>query len=179
MAALLGSKMPLSEASAVLQRLTGVALPRATLDREAQRQGERAEAKRAELDLALPTAEGARSQSRGPTPAPFTLVIEIDAWNIRERDDWGQSARQRVQGREPPRWHWVYGATCFRLEDRVQKGQRAIILSRGTVMTRGGTGRAAAAVVGRGEAARAGPGRARASSGRRGGLDLEPGDGPV
>ena len=38
MAALLGSKMPISEASAVIKRLTGVDLPRPTLDREAKRQ---------------------------------------------------------------------------------------------------------------------------------------------
>jgi len=42
MAALLASKMPVSEASVVLEHLTGVKLPRATLDREARRQGERA-----------------------------------------------------------------------------------------------------------------------------------------
>ena len=42
MAALLASKMPVEEASLVLERLTGVKLPRATLDREARRQGERA-----------------------------------------------------------------------------------------------------------------------------------------
>ena len=138
MAALLGSKMPLTEASAVLQRLTGVELPRATLDREAQRQGERAEELRETLDAAMKTAAGARAQNQVATSSPFTLVLEIDAWNIRERDAWGQSARRRARGLEPPRWHWVYGATCFRLDQRVRKGQRAIILSRGTVMTRAG-----------------------------------------
>lgn len=49
MAALVGSKMPMTEASAVVQRLTGVELPRATLDREARRQGQRAEEKREQL----------------------------------------------------------------------------------------------------------------------------------
>jgi hypothetical protein len=39
MAALLASKMPVSEAGAALEHLTGVKLPRATLDREARRQG--------------------------------------------------------------------------------------------------------------------------------------------
>jgi hypothetical protein len=39
MAALLASKMPVADASAVLAHLTGVKLPRATLDREAKRQG--------------------------------------------------------------------------------------------------------------------------------------------
>ena len=69
---------------------------------------------------------------------PFTLVIEIDAWNIRERDHWGQSQQQRAKGIEPERWHWVYGGTCFRLEQRRQTNSgRPFILSRGTVMTRG------------------------------------------
>jgi hypothetical protein len=138
MAALMGSKMPIGEAGAVIKRLTGVGLSRATLDREAKRQGDRAERKRKKLDEEMRTAEGARAQGQGLSTAPFTLVIEIDAWNIRERDDWGKSARQRAQGTEPERWHWVYGATCFRLEDRITKGDRAMILSRGTVMTRGG-----------------------------------------
>ena len=39
----LASKMPVEDASAVLEHLTGVKLPRATLDREARRQGERAQ----------------------------------------------------------------------------------------------------------------------------------------
>ncbi len=43
MAALLASKMPVEEASVVLERLTGVKLPRATLDREARRLGQRAQ----------------------------------------------------------------------------------------------------------------------------------------
>jgi hypothetical protein len=50
MAALVASKMPVGEASAVLERLTGVKLPRATLDREARRQGKRAEDKRQTMD---------------------------------------------------------------------------------------------------------------------------------
>lgn len=138
MAALLGSKMPISEASAVIKRLTGVDLPRPTLDREAKRQGRRAERKRDKLDEQMRTAAGAQAQGQGMTGQPFTLVLEIDTWNIRERDEWGKTDRQRVKGTEPERWHWVYGATCFRLEDRVSKGDRALILSRGTVMTRGG-----------------------------------------
>ena len=55
-------------------------------------------------------------------------MIELDAWNIRERDDWGQSAQQRAAGQEPSRWHWVYGGTCFRLDQRVASdGGRARI----------------------------------------------------
>jgi len=43
MAALVGSKMPIAEASAVIERLTGVTLPQSTLHREAARQGKRAQ----------------------------------------------------------------------------------------------------------------------------------------
>ena len=138
MAALVASKMPPAEASAVIERLTGVKLPRATLDREARRQGQRAEKKRAQLDEQMRQAAGVQQVLALPEQ-PFTLVIELDAWNIRERDDWGQSAQVRAAGQEPQRWHWVYGGTCFRLDQRVQsEGGRPRILSRGTVMTRQG-----------------------------------------
>jgi len=138
MAALLASKMPVSEASAVLEHLTGVKLPPATLDREARRQGQRAERKRKELDEQMSAGKGS-AQCVSIGQQSFTLVIEIDAWNIRERDHWGQSEQQRAKGTEPERWHWVYGGTCFRLDQRSQTDSgRPIILSRGTVMTRGG-----------------------------------------
>jgi hypothetical protein len=138
MAALVASKMPVAEASAVLEHLTGVQLPPATLDREARRQGQRAERKRKELDEQMCAGQG--SQQCVPLGAnPFTLVIEVDAWNIRERDHWGQSQQRRANGMEPERWHWVYGGTCFRLDQRTRTDTgRSIILSRGTVMTRGG-----------------------------------------
>lgn len=138
MAALTVSKMPVKEASAVIERLTGVKLPPATLDRETRRQGQRADQKRTQLDEQMRTAQGVQQMLPRPE-TPFTLVIELDAWNIRERDAWGQSATQRAAGQEPSRWHWVYGGTCFRLDQRVESnGGRARILSRGTVMTRGG-----------------------------------------
>jgi hypothetical protein len=138
MAALVASKLPVAEASAVLEHLTGVKLPPATLDREARRQGKRAERKRKELDQQMNAGQGA-GQCVPLEEKPFTLVIEMDAWNIRERDDWGRSREQRAKGLEPARWHWVYGGTCFRLDQRVQSQTgRSLILSRGTVMTLGG-----------------------------------------
>jgi len=120
-------------------------LPRATLDREARRQGQRAEDQRQKLDAQM--SQGTGTEQLVPelrqreTVAPFTLVIELDAWNIRERNDrdWGQAEALRQKGQEPEWWHWVYGGTCFRLSQRVQTaGGRSLILSRGTVMTRGG-----------------------------------------
>ncbi len=138
MAALTVSKMPVKEASAVIERLTGVKLPPATLDREARSQGQRADRKRKQLDEQMRTGQGL-PQMLPEVEEPFTLVIELDAWNIRERDGWGQSQQQRAAGQEPQRWHWAYGGTCFRLDHRVaSEGGRAHILSRGTVMTRGG-----------------------------------------
>ena len=137
-AALLVSKMPVADAADVLERLTGLPVPRATLGRLARRQGQRAEQKRAQLDAQMRTGAGAAQQGPAP-PAPFTQVIEVDAWNIRERDAWGQTQALRAQGRTPERWHWVYGGTCFTLNQRAQtEGGRAEIVSRGYVMTRGG-----------------------------------------
>jgi hypothetical protein len=145
MAALVVSKLPVGEASAVLERLTGVKLPRATLDREARRQGQRAENQRQVMDEQM--SQGAGTEQLVPelrlraAIEPFILVIELDAWNIRERNaaDWGQVEQLRQKGQEPEWWHWVYGGTCFRLSQRVQTpGGRSLILSRGTVMTRGG-----------------------------------------
>src|SRR4029077_18741646 len=79
MAALTVSKMPVKEASAVIERLTGVKLPPATLDREARRQGQRAGKKRGQLDGQMRTGQGGQQQF-ALRQEPFTLVIELDAW---------------------------------------------------------------------------------------------------
>ena len=135
MAALLASKMPVSEASVVLERLTGVKMPRATLDREAQRQGERAQRLRDELDRHA----SAQKTQLELTLEPYQMIIQMDAWSIRERDDWGCSAALRRACKEPERWHWVYTGTCFRLDHRAQTaGGRPVIIERGFVATRGG-----------------------------------------
>jgi len=138
MAALLASKMPVSEASAVLEHLTGVKLPRATLDREARRQGQRAQRVRRPED-----ERACQSQGRLVQPEvvlePYQLIIQLDAWDIRERDQWGQSEKLRRRGKEPDRWHWVYTGTCFRLNQRGQTaGGRPVISERGFVATREG-----------------------------------------
>lgn len=135
MAALLASKMPVAEASVVLEHLTGLELPRATLDREAKRQGERAQQLRAKLDQQAATEK----RQLELTLEPYQMIIQLDAWNIRERDGWGQSAALRRAGEEPERWHWVYTGTCFRLDHRGQTaGGRPVISERGFVATRAG-----------------------------------------
>ena len=134
-AALLVSKMPVEDASLVLEHLTGIKLPRATLDREARRQGERAQRLRTQMDQHAATDK----RQLELTLEPYQMIIQMDAWNIRERDGWGQSAALRRAGKEPERWHWVYTGTCFRLDHRGKTaGGRPVITERGYVSTRGG-----------------------------------------
>jgi hypothetical protein len=138
--ALLVTKMPPEQAVLVAERF-GLDLSRCTLHREAHRQGLKAQTARAQANAQLDTWEDiqalATRQAEGPPLQPFTLVMEIDAWNIRERDDWGQTAALRAQHQDPSRWHWVYMATVFRLDHRGQTaGERAVISQRGYVATR-------------------------------------------
>ena len=141
LSALLVSKMPAEQAVAVAERL-GLDLSRCFLHREAHRQGLKAQEHRARAVVELDTWEDIQKLGRyseGPSPQPFTLVIEIDAWNIRERDDWGQTEAIRKAGKKLERWHWVYLATVFRLSHRGQTaGERAVITERGFVATRQG-----------------------------------------
>jgi hypothetical protein len=147
MCALLVSKMPAEQAEAICLRVTGRCLSRSTLGREAHRQGQRAIQVReglVEAPVSLPPPGSAWTALAGESsPPPFTLIIQIDSWNIRERDHWGQTQRRGKRKQELNRWHWVYTGTCFRLEQRCRKGrhpdkQRAIITDRSYVATRGG-----------------------------------------
>ena len=144
---MLVSKMPAEQAEALSLRVTGRSLSRCTLAREAQRQGESALVVRQRLvdaPVGLPSESKNKAARAGdPPPEPFTLVIQIDAWNIRERDHWGQTRKMRQRRQELKRWHWVYTATCFRLNHRCTKGRfktklRALITERSYVATRGG-----------------------------------------
>jgi hypothetical protein len=139
--ALMVLKTPCGQAQEDVRRMTGLNIGQATLHREARRQGERALQIR-QADVALSdTLEGLRtlSQRAAAPQKPFTLVIEIDAWNIRERDHWGQTKRLRKKGEDPSRWHWVYTGTIFRLDQRGTTGSgRAVISQRGYVATRQG-----------------------------------------
>jgi hypothetical protein len=139
--ALMVLESPAGQAEANIQRLTGLKIGQASMHREARRQGERAQQLR-QADVALTnTLEGVRELSkRAQSPkGTFTLVIEIDAWNIRERDYWGESEKLRKKGEDPSRWHWVYAATIFRLDHRGKTASgRSIISERGYVATRQG-----------------------------------------
>lgn len=141
-AALMSLRSPYALAAQDAQRLTGLSPSPSFLHREAQRQGQGAIQLR-QQDIALShTPQGvAELSARSGTAAlgPFTLIIEIDAWNIRERDDWGKTRTLRRKGQEPERWHWVFTATLFRLDQRGQtEGGRPVISQRGYVATREG-----------------------------------------
>jgi Uncharacterised protein family (UPF0236) len=142
--ALLNTKMPSAQAVEVASRF-GLELSRCFIHREAHRQGLKAQGVRQNQLAQLDTWEQIQklaAQSDGPATGPFTLVIEIDAWNIRERDDWGRThqARQEAlrQNKElPSKWHWVYVATLFRLDHRGETAAgRPIISQRRYVCTR-------------------------------------------
>lgn len=134
-------KMPCAEAQKSLPRMGGCQLSSTTLHREAYRQGERA--------LALQKSDQGRTGTQAGVlqlakqakilQQPFVLIIELDAWNIRERTDWGRTKSLRKKGKEPERWHWVYTGTIFRLDQRGHTAsKRPVITERGYVATRAG-----------------------------------------
>ena len=141
LAALHALRGPTAQHAQDFRRLTGLDLAPSTVHREARRQGERAQALR-DADAALTQSAEGIAQLAGRTPpprSPFTLVIEIDAWNIRERDEWGRSEVLRKCGEDPKRWHWVYTATIFRLDQRgTTASGRPVISERRFVATRMG-----------------------------------------
>lgn len=134
-AALLATKMPVGEAAAVLKRLTGVSVPRSTLDRAAKQSGEKAQKHRKNKDAQARLGQGLPVLPESAREG--TLIIQLDAWNIRERDGFGQTELLRANGAPPQRWHWVWTGTVFLLEARAQtEGGRPIIVQRGFVATR-------------------------------------------
>lgn len=138
--ALMSIRSPYAQAAQDAKRLTGLSLNHSSLHREARRQGQRAiQCRQRDIDLSHTPQGVVELSARSATSkmGPFTLIIEIDAWNIRERDDWGQTPKLRRKGQEPERWHWVFTATIFRLDQRGQtQGARRVITQRAYVVTR-------------------------------------------
>lgn len=132
---------PAGQAEEDVRRLTGIDLTASALHREACRQGRRALGIRQKEETMAEKPEGvAALAAKAPQlPQHSTLVIELDAWNIRERDDWGKTEARRRAGLDPERWHWVRTATVFRLDQRATKESgRPVISDRGYVATRQG-----------------------------------------
>lgn len=134
-------RAPAGQAEEDLYRLTGISLGSSTIHREARRQGERALKLRDAIEKLTQSSEGiAELAAQAPKLAKHsTMVIEIDAWNIRERDNWGQTMVFRRAGLDTERWHWVYTGTVFRLDQRATtETGRPVITERGYVATRRG-----------------------------------------
>jgi len=122
-------------------RMTGINIGASMLHREARRQGDRALEIRDADERLTQSAKGvAELAARAPVlPKHTTMVIEIDAWNIRERDNWGRTEALLKAGEDAGRWHWVYTGTVFRLDQRgTTESGRPIIADRGYVATRSG-----------------------------------------
>jgi hypothetical protein len=134
-------RAPAGSAEEDVRRLSGLHIGASTLHREARRQGERAlEIRDAEEQLTQNLNGVAELAGRAPIlPKHTTLVLEIDAWNIRERDNWCKTQAILKAGGELGRWHWVYTGTVFRLDQRgTTESGRPIITDRGFVATRRG-----------------------------------------
>jgi len=134
-------RAPAGQAEEDVRRLTSIDIAASTLHREARRQGERALKLRQKEEQLTEKPDGvALLATKAPKlPAYSTLIIEIDAWNIRERDHWGHTEAMRNAGEDLERWHWVYTATVFRLDQRgTTEAGRPIIADRGYVATRQG-----------------------------------------
>ena len=138
MSALLVAKMPAAQAEDIIQRVAGISLSRSTMAREAQRQGERGIQEYSQM--IQDAGRGILPKQAIPSPKGGTVVIQIDALNIRERDGWGKTQELKKAGQIPERWHWVYTATAFRLEQRCTTGgkQRAVIIEKSVIATRAG-----------------------------------------
>ncbi len=139
LAALHALRGPTGQHEEDFKRITGLNLDPRSVHREACRQGKRAQGIRDAQAAMAQRPQGVKqltAQAHGLAGA-HTLVVEIDAWNIRERDDWGKSELLRKAGQEPKRWHWVYTATIFRLDQRATtRSGRPVISDRGYVATR-------------------------------------------
>lgn len=132
---------PAARAEEDVGRMTGVEIAASTLHREARRQGERAlQLRERDVELSERPSGVDSLAARAPIlPRHSTMVIEIDAWNIRERDHWGETQKLRGAGEEVGRWHWVYTGTVFRLDQRgTTQNRRSFIADRGYVATRAG-----------------------------------------
>ena len=137
LAATFASKMPFAEAAQVMKKTTGVEMSESALKRTVKKAGQKAKETRRKGDAQASRGEIQPGVTPGPKQ-PVTMIIEIDAWNLRERDHWGDSAKMRKKGLEPSRWHWVWTATVFTLDQRAKKGARHVIVQRGYVATRAG-----------------------------------------
>lgn len=139
----MATQMPPVQAAEVIEHLTGQKISPSRIDRLAKKKGEDVLKEREEDRNQAMEPETRQDYSkrnkRWDEPAEFTLVIMIDAWMIRERDNWGEKEALTTSGIDPKRWHEVKSARLFRLDQRgkTQSG-RAMLTSSTMVATRQG-----------------------------------------
>lgn len=139
----LAAQMPPAQAAEVFEHLTGQPASASTIERQAKKKGEQALLERdKDVRRALSVDERedfSRENRPDGEPDSFTLVLLMDGWMIRERDDWGQTDFLRERGLAPKRWHEVKSARLFRLDQRAQtQSDRPMLLESRYVATRGG-----------------------------------------
>jgi len=139
--AYLATKVPPVEAAEILEHLTGEEAAPSRVERQVRRTGEKALGQRGrdEERALLPETRSAFAlEQRGRLPKePFVLVILMDAWMVRERDDWGDSEALRAQGREPQRWHDSKTARFYGIvSSDGHEGSRPSVAESGYVSTR-------------------------------------------
>ncbi len=92
------------------------------IHQQVQKMGQGAQA------LALPHPVALKSEP------PFSLVIMMDGWMVRERgQDWGAGPRKKNPQRVD--WREIKSAVIYRLEQRVQKSGRGLLLEKYVVAT--------------------------------------------
>ena len=104
--ALFSREMSIAEECNVMLRATGAQMPPSTLNREAKRVGRNAQQKLDQMN----EDSTATTEDKRPIRTP---IIEIEAWNLRGRDQWGQSQALRDKEQKPSRWQWVWGTPIF------------------------------------------------------------------
>ena len=139
----LNTLLPSALASEVFEHITGQPVSPSKVERGSKKKAKEALKKREEDLLRSMTPDEKLKFSSEyrlwDEPSEFTLVITIDGWMVRERDEWGKTEFLRRQGVKPKRWHEVKTLRIFRLDSRscTEKG-RPILLNSHYLATRKG-----------------------------------------
>lgn len=174
MSALLASKMPVEEASAVLEHLTGVRMPRSTLDREAKRQGQRARELRRKLDEQA--GAGPKSVQSEMVLEPYQMIVQLDALEHPRAAGLGPDAGVAPQRAGTGAVALGLHRHLFSIGSPWPKRRGAAHDQPARIRRHARRDRwSARAIAWGGHEARLGPGGGGSGHWRRGGLDLAPG----
>jgi len=113
----------------------GTAVDRCTVHRTARRAGGRAEEQTAaRVKKAMEDKRPERPKGKG---APFSLILMMDGWMIRERGEhWGLKPPEAEASRVE--WHEIKGAVLFRVQDQTRKSSgRGMLVRKHAVTWRG------------------------------------------